>query len=47
LIFKLENAMNVNDLLCVQFFEYKKTYTMQGVEVEDKIGCKIRGLRSK
>ena len=47
LIFKLKKAMNVDDLLCVQFFEYTRTYTSQGQKVEDKIGCKIRGLRSK
>ena len=46
-IFKFKEAINVDDLLCIQFFEYKRNYTKQGNRCEDTIGCKIRGLRPK
>jgi hypothetical protein len=45
-IFKLKKAVNVDELLCVQFFEYKRIYTKQRIKVEDIIGCNIRSLRS-
>ena len=45
--FKFKEAINVDELLCIQYFEYKRTYTRQGNTCEDIIGCKIRGLRPK
>jgi flavodoxin len=37
----------VDDLLCIQYFEYKRTFTRNGNRCEDIIGCKIRELRPK
>ncbi len=45
--FKFKEAINVDDLLCIQYFKYKKTFTRKGYRFEDIIGCKIRGLRPK
>ena len=45
--FKLKVAMNIDELLCVQFFEFKRSGMRLGKPFEDVIQCKIRGLRSK
>ena len=46
-VFKLKTAINVDELLCVQYFEFKRAGTRMGRYYEDIIGCKIRGLRSR
>ena len=46
-IFKLKTPINVDELLCVQFFEFSRNYKRQGKDCTDIIKCKIRGLRAK
>ena len=33
--------------MCVQFFNFTRSYTRQGKKCEDTVSCKIRGLRSR
>ena len=47
MVFKFKEAIDVDELLSVQFFEFQRTYTRQGVQTSDTVGCKIRGLRSR
>ena len=44
-VFKLKTPINVDELLPIQFFEYKRKTSRQGVSHLDVISCKIRGLR--
>ena len=45
-IFKFKSAINVDELLPIQNFEYRRKSSWQGCTHVDIIGCKIRGLRS-
>ena len=45
-VFKLKTAINVDELLPVQFFQFKRKSSRQGKTHVDVIGCKIRGLRN-
>ncbi len=44
-VFKLKTAINVDELLHVQHFEFKRRSVREGRPHTDTIGCKIRGLR--
>jgi hypothetical protein len=46
-LIKRKEAVNVDELLCVQFFNFTQTYTRQGKKCEDRIGFKIKGLKLK
>ena len=46
LTFKLKTAINIDELMDIQHFEFLRKSTRQGVPHVDTIGCKIRGLRS-
>ena len=45
IVFKLKNAINVDELYHTQNFNYNRKSTRQGVVHIDVIRCKIRGLR--
>ena len=47
LTFKLKSAINIDELIGLQFFEFKRKSTRNGVNHVDTIGCKIRGLRTR
>ncbi len=47
MIFKLKEAINVDELLPIQNFEFNRKTSRQGRTHVDVIGCKIRGLRAK
>ena len=44
-VFKLKKAINVDELIGIQNFEFRRKSTRQGKPHEDVIGCKIRGLK--
>ena len=44
-VFKLKSAINVDELLPVQFFEFRRVSTRHGKIHHDVISCKILGLR--
>ena len=44
-VFKLKKAINVDDLLPLQHFEFRRKVVKQGIHQVDIISCKIRGLR--
>jgi hypothetical protein len=44
-VFKLKTAINVDELLPVQYFDYKRSASRQGITITDTISCKIMGLR--
>ena len=44
-VFKLKTAINIDELIGIQNFEFKRTSTCQGKVHHDTIGCKIKGLR--
>ena len=46
-IFKLKVAIIIDEQLCVQFFEFRRSGMKLGKPLENVIECKIRGLRSK
>ena len=46
LTFKLKSAINVDELIGIQHFEFKRKSSRNGVNHVDTIGCKIRGLRT-
>ena len=46
-VFKLKTAINVDELIGIQNFEFKRTSTRQGKVHHDTIGCKIKGLRDQ
>jgi hypothetical protein len=45
-IFKMKEAINVDELLAIQYFDFNRRSTRQGRAQVDTISCKIRGLRS-
>ena len=45
LVFKLKSAINVDELIHIQHFNFLRKSTRQGVLHTDTVGCKIRGLR--
>ncbi len=45
IVFKLKSAINVDELIHVQHFNFQRKSTRQGRIHVDTIGCKIRGLR--
>jgi hypothetical protein len=47
MFFKLKEAINVDELLPIQNFEFNRKSSRQGRTHIDVIGCKIRGLRAK
>ena len=47
MVFKLKEAINVDELLPLQNFEFNWRSSRQGRTHTDVIGCKIRGLRAK
>ena len=47
LTFKLKTAVDVDDFIDIQFFNYTRTGTRRGKPFEDVIGCKIRGICPK
>ena len=46
-IIKLKEAIDVDDLLCVQYFEFDRVSTRGGKTHTDTFACKIRGLGQK
>ena len=44
-VFKLKTAINVDELLPVQYFDFKRSSSRQGQTITDTISCKIMGLR--
>ena len=46
-IIKLKEAIDIDDLLCVQYFEFDGVSTRGGKMHTDTFACKIRGLRQK
>ena len=44
--FKLKEAIAVDNLISMQFFDYKRRVKKNNVIVEQVIKCKIKGLRS-
>ncbi len=46
IIFILKSAINVDELLTIQYFEHSRKSTRQGITHADVISCKIRGLRA-
>ena len=44
-IFKLKTAINVDELLPLQSFNFTRRFTREGTEYTDTFSCKIRGLR--
>ena len=44
-VFKLKSAINVDELIPIQNFEFMRKSTRNGVAHSDVIGCKIKGLR--
>ena len=47
MVFKLKEAIDVDELLPLQKFEFNRRSSRQGRTHIDVIGCKIRGLRAK
>jgi hypothetical protein len=45
LVFKLKTAINVDELIGIQYFKFQRKSTRQGRLYMDTVGCKIRGLR--
>ena len=45
MVFKLKTAINVDELLSRQYFEFRRTSSRNGRSHVDIISCKIRGLR--
>ena len=43
--FRLKTPIKIDQLLCVEFFDFDRKYTMDGEVCTDVIGCKIRGLK--
>ena len=44
-VFKLKSAINVDELISLQNFEFRRKSSRNGVAHTDIIGCKIKGLR--
>ena len=45
--FKLINPINIDELESVEYFDFVRTTSIRGKKVEEKIGCKIKGIRSR
>ena len=45
-VFKFKTAINVDELISIQNFEFTRKSTRQGKAHTDLIGCKISGLRT-
>ena len=45
--FKLKEAMNVDELIPIQYFEYKRRIKKNNSVKDQVIKCKIKGLRSE
>ena len=45
-VFKLKTAINVDDLMPIQYFDFRRKVTRQGKQHVDTISCKIRGIRN-
>ena len=43
--FKLIEPMNIDELAAVEYFDFKRKAKVNGKDVEDVIGCKIKGIR--
>ena len=44
---KLINPMDIDELCSVEYFDYIRRSTYRGKQIEEVIGCKIRGVRWK
>ena len=44
--YKLKHQINIDDLRPVEFFEYHRSYKVNGHEKTDILQCKIKGIRS-
>ena len=45
IVFKLKTAINVDEMIELQHFEFSRKSTRNGKSHTDVIGCKIKGLR--
>ena len=45
--FKLIEPINIDDLESVEYFEFDRTSSIRGKRTAEKIGCKVRGIRSQ
>ena len=45
-MYNIKSAINVDELMGIQNFEFRRVSTRQGRSHVDIIGCKIRGLRN-
>ena len=44
--FKLKEKINIDAFLPMEFFDYKRDYTVGNVQKSDTLECKIRGIRN-